>query len=285
MRIIKLSIFVFFISANIFAQKEKIKGNKIVTTEVKMIDDFHTIEVYDNFEVSINEDNDHLIKIEADSNLQEFIAVEVLDGILKIKSKKDIRRAKALHITISYASELRRIAFYDKVNIKSISPLEASRIRVESHDNTEVFLSLNADKVTSVSNGKATVELHVKSKDAFYQVNEDAELKGILTADSLKIDLYQKGYAKLEGEVKSALIRADNDTDFYGEKLASGTTSILAEGKSDCYILVKNNLELSAIDQTEIYLLGEPKINITQFLNEAIIYKKKIDYTPSRLKL
>ncbi|GAA3514125.1 hypothetical protein GCM10022393_30040 [Aquimarina addita] len=285
MRTLFFSLFLLFISLNISAQKEKINGNKIVTSEVKMTDTFHTIEVYDNFEISIDQDSDHMINIETDSNLMEFIIAEVVDGVLKIKSEKDIRRSKALHITISYASDLQRIAFYDKVTAKSISALKSSNIRVEAHDNTEVFLSINADKVTSILHGKSNAELHVNSKNTFYQVNENSELKGIITTDSLKIDLYQNGYAKLEGDVKSALIRADNDVDFYGEKLTIDKASIVAEKKSDCYVLVKNEIDISAIDQTEIYLLGEPIISITSFLHEAILYKKNIEYTPSRLKL
>ncbi|MDH7447048.1 GIN domain-containing protein [Aquimarina sp. 2201CG14-23] len=274
-----------FVLGSIYAQKEKVKGNKIVMTEEKIVDAFHTIELYDNFEVAIDEDSDHIIKIEADSNLQKFIEVEIQDSILKIKATRFFRRAKALNITISFASELKKIAAYDKIQVKSLSPIKSSELSIEANDNSEVFLSVDTGKTTGVANGKATLELHTNSEEVFYQVNESSELKGIITADSLKIDLYQKGYAKLEGEVKSMLVRADSDTDFYGEKLASNITSIIAEGASDCYILSNEEVTIEASDRTEIYILGEPTINMTKFSNEATLYKKKIDYSPSRLKL
>ncbi|WP_299439993.1 DUF2807 domain-containing protein [uncultured Aquimarina sp.] len=285
MRTLLLSLFSIFFLGNIYAQKEKIKGNKIVMTEEKIVDAFHTIELYDNFEVSIDEDSDHIIKIEADSNLQEFIEVEIQDSILKIRGTKFFRRAKALNIKISCASELKKISTYDKIDLKSLSSIKSSELRIEANDNSEVFLSIDTGKVTGISNGKSTLELHTDSEEAFYQVNENSELKGIITADSLKIDLYQKGYAKLEGNVKSMLVRADGDTDFYGEKLTSTKTSIIAEGSSDCYVLTNEEITIEAKDKTEIYLLGEPKINMTMFSNEATLYKKKIDYSPSRLKL
>ena len=285
MRTLLLSLFSIFFLGNIYAQKEKIKGNKIVMTEEKIVDAFHTIELYDNFEVSIDEDSDHIIKIEADSNLQEFIEVEIQDSILKIRATKFFRRAKSLNINISCASELKKITAYDKIDVKSLSPIKSSELRIEANDNSEVFLSVDTGKITGIANGKATLELHTDSEEAFYQVNENSELKGIITADSLKIDLYQKGYAKLEGDVKSMLVRADGDTDFYGEKLTSTKTSIIAEGSSDCYVLTNEEITIEAKDKTEIYLLGEPKINMTMFANEATLYKKKIDYSPSRLKL
>ncbi|WP_299256896.1 DUF2807 domain-containing protein [uncultured Aquimarina sp.] len=285
MRTLVLSIFCTVIFGNLYAQKEKIKGNKIVMIEQKILDAFHTILLYDNFEVSLQEDSDNIVTIEADSNLQEHINIEVQDSILKIKSDKTIKRSKALNIKILYAQNLQKIVIYDKVELKSLSSIKSPKLRIEANDNSEVFLSVDTGKLTGISNGKADLELHTKSEEAFYQVNENSELKGIITADSLKIDLYQKGYAKLEGEVKSMLVRADGGTDFYGEKLTSGKISIIAEGSSDCYVLANEEITIEAKDETEIYLLGEPTINMTMFANEATLYKKKIDYSPSRLKL
>ncbi|MFD2561548.1 GIN domain-containing protein [Aquimarina rubra] len=285
MRSLLFTLFSIFILGNIYAQKERVKGNKIVMTEEKIVDAFHSIELYDNFEVSIDEDSDPIVKVEADSNLQEFIEISIQDSILKIKSTKELRRAKALNITISFSSELKKIKTYNKVNLKSLAPIKSSKLSVEANDNSEVFLSIDAGSITGIANGKSNIDLHADAKEAFYQVNENSELKGIITADSLKIDLYQKGYAKLEGNVKSMLVRADGDTDFYGEKLTSDKTFIIAEGSSECYVLVNEEITIEAKDETEIYLLGEPKINMTMFANEATLYKKKIDYSQSRLKL
>ncbi len=277
---------IFILGSSQAQKKTKIKGNKIVVSEQKQVNPFHTIHLYDNFEVTLNEDSDNFVDIEADSNLQEHIEVVVEDSILKIKSNRYIKRSKALHIKISYASEISNINIYDKVEVKSLSPIKSSKLRIESNDNSEVFLTLDTDKVTSISNGKSQVELHTNSVNAFYQVNENSELKGIISSDHLKIDLYQKGYAKLEGDVKSMSVRADSDTDFYGEKLSSTSTSLIAEGSSDCYILTLDEITIEAKDKTEIYLLSEnPKVIITSLNDEASLYKKQIDYNPSRLKL
>lgn len=280
-----LVLFTLLVFGSTYGQRQKIKGNKIVSTEQFDVEDFHTIEIYEGFEVTIDEGSDNQVKVEADSNIQEVIQIEVLDGVLTIKSEKDIRRAKALHLDISYASELKKIIVYDKVNIKSLSPINTTYLEVNANDHAEIFLTAEVNKINSVANGKSTVELHVTAQEAIYQINENSELKGIITADSLKVDLYQKGYVKLEGEVKSMLVRADSDTDFYGEKLSSNKTSLVAEGTSDCYILTKEEINIVAKDKTEIYLLGEPKISIEAFANEATLYKKNINYVPNRFNL
>ncbi len=270
---------------NTYAQKEKIKGNKIVNTEEVNVESFHTIVIHENFEVSIDESSDNQIKIEADSNLQEFIQITVQDSILTITSDKDLRRAKALNIDISYASELNKIIVNNRVNLKSLSPITSSKIDIEVHDNAVVFLTTETGKVNCITNGKSNVEIHSTATEVVLQINENSDVKGIVTADSLKVDLYQKGSAELEGEVKSMLVRADNDADFYGEKLNAGKASLIAESASDCYLLINEEITIEARDKTEIFLLGEPKININTFSNEATLFKKNIDYVPSKLRL
>ncbi len=285
MRTPLLLLFSFLLLGSVYGQREKVKGNKIVSTEEHNLESFHTIEVYENFEVTLDESSDNMLKIEADSNLQELIAFEIIDSVLTIKSDKDLRRAKALNIEVFYASELKKIVLHNKVNVKSLSPVTSSQFTVEVNDNAEVFLTSDTNKLSCVSNGKANVELHSTAKEVIYQINENSEIKGIVTADSLKVDLYQKASSELSGEVQSMLLRADNETDFYGEKLSSKKMSIVAEGSSDCYVLVNEEIIIEARDNTEIFLLGEPKIHINTFSNEATLFKKNIDYVPSRLRL
>lgn len=273
-----------FISGQVFGQKEKVKGNKIVMTDEKIVEAFHTIAIYNNFEVTLQEDNDHIISIEADSNLQELIDVEIQDSILKIKSDKELRRAKALNIKILYGTELKKIRVYDKVNLTSKSPVQSANLALSVNDQAEVFLTIETQKLNGKFNGKSVSDLHVSATDVSYQVNENADLKGIITADTLNIDLYQKSSAKLEGEIKSMRVRTDNDSDFYGEKLASQKTTLIAEASSDCYLLTNQEIIIEAADKSEVYILGEPKIQINKFTNEASLYKKDIDYTPSKLK-
>ncbi len=285
MRTLLLLLFSTLLLGNAFGQKEKVKGNKIVSTEEFDVEGFHTIEIHEGFDVSLDESSDNLVKIEADSNLQRVIQVTVQDSVLLIKSEKDLRRAKAFNIDISYASELKKIMLFNKVHAKSLSPITSGELIIETHDNAEIFLTADTGNLNCIANGKSTADLHINAKQVSYQVNENSEIKGIITADSLKVDLYQKGSARLEGAIKSMLVRADNDTDFYGEKLSVAKTSLIAEGASDCYILTNEEITIDARDKTEIFLLGEPKINIEVFANEASLYKKNIDFVPSKFRL
>ncbi|MEW7278406.1 DUF2807 domain-containing protein [Aquimarina sp. 2201CG1-2-11] len=284
MRTFLLLITVFTLG-NVFGQKERIKGNKILSTETQELEAFHTIEIYENFEVTLDESNDPYVKIETDSNVHEYIKVEVVDSVLTISSEKDLRRTKALHLDIFYTSDVQKIILHDKVTIKSLSPIETPKLTIETHGNTEAFITADVGQIECITNDKSNVVLHVTGQEASYQINENSKLEGIITADTLKVDAYQKGNVTLEGELKMLLVRVDNNTNFYGEKLKCDMVSISAEGTSDSYILSNQATTIEARDKAEIFLLGESKISINTFTNEVILYKKNIDYTPNKFKL
>ncbi len=284
MRTILLALILLSLG-NLYAQRERVKGNRILSTEQLDIDGFHTIEIYENFDVSLDEGSDNQVKIETDSNIHEHINVEVIDSVLTVSSDKDLRRTKALHLDIFYASSLEKIILHSKATLKSLSPITTSTLKIEINDQTEVFLTADVNTMDCIVNGKSKATLHVTGQEVIYQVNENSEVNGIITADSLKVDLYQKGSVKLEGELKSLQVRVDSDTDFYGEKLSSDKVSLYAEGASDSYILANQEITIEAKDKAEIFLLGEPKVQINAFTNEAILYKKKLDFTPNKFRL
>ena len=181
-----LLLLTLLVLGNTYGQKEKIKGNKIVSTEQLDVEGFHTIEIYEGFEVTLDESSDNQVKIEADSNLQEVIQVEVVDSVLTIKSDRDMRRAKALNLDVFYASELKKIILYDKVNVKSLSPIHTTKLIVNANDNAEVFLTADANQIDCITNGKSIVELHVTAQEVTYQINENSELKESLQPIALK---------------------------------------------------------------------------------------------------
>lgn len=272
-------------TSTLTAQKERLKGNKIVMTELRELGAFHTIKIEDNFEVSIQEGLENSVAIKADSNVQEAILLKVWDSILTITTDKDIRRTKSLHLTISYATILKLIELRNDVKLSTAGLVNTDKLSLHLYDQSEAFMSTESTKFTAYTYGKSSGEFHTKADEVFYQVNENSEIKGIVTADSLKVDLYQKGFSKLEGKVNGALIRVDNSTNFRGEKLSINTVKLIAEGASDCYLLVNDVCTIEAKDTAEVYLLGEPQVNLEIFTGEASLYKKGLDYSPGLLKL
>ncbi len=271
---------ILFITSGFSQKKLKVKGNKIVVSEQHAVNAFTTLDVSDNFEVILSESIDPMLEIEADSNLHEFISFEVKDSIFSITTTRDIRRSKKLTLKIKYPETLRNLIIRDKANIKAIGPIAIPNLAIEANDYSKIFATVEADNLKFVANGKSDNELHITAANAKIQLNDNTEFKGILTTEQTLIDLYSKTTAKIEGKIASLELRAEGDTNFYGERAIINNASIQTEGSTDVYIMAKETITINAIEKSEIYILGQPKISITNFDNESILYKKEEGYTP-----
>ncbi|WP_459211792.1 GIN domain-containing protein [Aquimarina rhabdastrellae] len=271
---------ILFITSGFSQKKLKVKGNKIVVSEQHAVNAFTTLDVSDNFEVILSESIDPMLEIEADSNLHEFISFEVKDSIFSITTTRDIRRSKKLTLKIKYPETLRNLIIRDKANIKAIGPIAIPNLAIEANDYSKIFATVETDNLKFVANGKSDNELHITAANAKIQLNDNTEFKGILTTEQTLIDLYSKTTAKIEGKIASLELRAEGDTNFYGERAIINNASIQTEGSTDVYIMAKETITINAIEKSEIYILGQPKISITNFDNESILYKKEEGYTP-----
>jgi hypothetical protein len=75
--------------------------------------------------------------------------------------------------------------------------------------------------------------------------------------------------------VNDAKIRLDNYVILTAKKLVIADLELTAESYSKCYINVTSDFTLMASGKSEIELLGESKIEITKFANNATLYKKE----------
>ena len=77
-------------------KKDKIKGSKIVTTEIKKIENFESIEVSDDVEVTLIKGAQCGVEIEADDNLHDALELTLSGSILKIYATKKVISARNL---------------------------------------------------------------------------------------------------------------------------------------------------------------------------------------------
>jgi hypothetical protein len=83
-----LAILIFGI---IFAACEKNKGNGQVTSETRQLASFTKVDVAGAYTVYVNHDSKSEVKIEAESNLIQYIRTEVNNGVLTIDNSKNIQ--------------------------------------------------------------------------------------------------------------------------------------------------------------------------------------------------
>lgn len=270
-----LFAFLFLTTISVAQKKEKIKGSKIVTVSVKEIPSFENIEINDNFEVFLVKSDKPSLEIEADDNLHEVINYEVAGGTLRVSSLRDASGFKKFALRINYTSELKLITAKNESSIKALADLELENITIKNYDYSKSFLNVKANYFALVLNDKSEAEINAKADNTSIELSKNAELKALITSPELKLDMYQKSQAEIEGNVNNAKLRLDNYISLTAKKLVIGSLDVVSESYSKCSVNVTNALALSASGKSEIELYGEPKITINKFTNNTTLYKKE----------
>ena len=254
--------------------KEKIKGSKIVTIESKSVNDFQALIVEDNLEISLERGEKAEVKIEADENLHDIISVEVSDNTLRIHTTKQASNFKKLTVKVTYTEKLNLITAKNETTVKAIQELLLNSITLKAEDESKLFINANVSTFTLQADGKSKTELNLKSETATIDLIKNSSLKALINTTDLKIDQYQKSTATLEGTAENAIVRLDNNSSFTGNKFTTKKAEITTESYTNCSLFVENNVIITATDQSQIQLLGSPKIEILKFLNQAKLIKK-----------
>lgn len=263
-----------FTSLVVAQKKEKIKGSKIVTVSVKEIPVFENIEINDNFEVFLVKSEKPSFEIEADDNLHDIISYEVIAGTLKVTSLREVTGEKKFAIRINYTSELKLITAKNESSIHALADLELDNITIKNYDNSRAFLNVKANYFALILNDKSEAEINIKADNTSIELSKNADLKALLNSKEFKLDMYQKSQAEIEGNVNNAKIRLDNDIVLTAKKLVIADLELTIENYAKCYINVTDELALIASGKSEIELLGNSKIEISKFTNNATLYKK-----------
>jgi hypothetical protein len=271
-----LLIVTLLIATNItFAQKkEKIKGSKIVTIEKKKIENFNAVEVSDELEITLIKGSECGLEIEADDNLHEAIAIEIVDGAMKIATTKEISSAKKVSIRITYTDSFKSVTTKNESSIIALSEIELANIEFKSFDNSKLFLNAKVGSFKLQMNDKSYAEINLKSDESVISISKSAKLKALIASISLSIDMYQKTTATVEGDTEKLKLRLDNNANFIGNNLTSKEAEISSESYTNASINALNTLKIAASGKSEIVIYGEPKIEVEKFSDSATLQKK-----------
>lgn len=255
-------------------KKEKIKGSKIVTVENRSIADFERLEIEDNLEINLERGEKADLKIEADENLQDGVKVEERDGTLRIYTTKNATSYKKLLVRITYTAALRQILAKGEAKVTAIQELLLPSIKLYATDNVALFMNINTSNFEYKANDKVKAELNIKSENCRLELSKNATVKALINATDLQIDQYQKSEAKIEGDATTATIRLDNNATLTANKLTLKNVTLVAEGYTTSAVNATSTITISASTKAEVQLIGNPKIELKQFSDEAKLIKK-----------
>ncbi|MBS7786309.1 DUF2807 domain-containing protein [Flavobacterium sp. CYK-55] len=271
-----VSLLFLFSTVALGQQKEKLKGSKIVTITQKEIEEFENVEVDDNLEIFLIKGDKSSVEIEADDNLHQTIDVVSAGNTLRLSTNRQISSAKKYSVRVTYTDQFKMLTAKGDANITALADLNLPHFTFKIHDNVRLYANVNAKKFNLLADEKSKTELNLKSEDASIELSKNAHIKALIAATQMKFDMYQKTKAEIEGDVIDFRLRMDNDSEFIGAKLSTKNTELVAEGFADCSINVGTKLILDAKGKSEVDLYGEQKIEIKNFLDNAVLRKKPI---------
>lgn len=277
MKKITFLVVAVFISTLAFSQaKEKVKGSKIVTIEKKEVEAFTGLEVRDDLEIFLIKADKNAVELEADDNLHDAIDLKYNGGTLIVSAAKDVSSFKKFTIRILYTNDLKMVEARDKAKIQGIEEVNLEDITFKSIDNSKLYLYVNAKALTVIGNDKSEIQLNAKSEAVKIELSKNTTMKALVAATEMKLDLYQKSKATIEGDVIDLKLRFDNNTNFIGKNLNAKNCELVAEGYSNATLMVETSLNLSATGNSEVYLYGEPKVELKKFADQSTLYKKSL---------
>jgi hypothetical protein len=264
------------ITTSVSQNKEKIKGDRNVTSKETKINAFNRIIVGEDFKIDLIEGVQASVFVETDENLHEIIEFTVADSTLNFQTSKSITSSKKINIKVIYTKKLKQIETFEDGEVSSLTSINLNKVVLKNTGSSKAFLNIKTNDFTFINSDRARVKLNVTTKNAKLELAENSKVDALINADTLNVDLYQRSDAKIEGTIKHLKIRADNSTSFVGKDLTSATCDLLCEGSTDVAVQVTNNLTIDASGSSEVYIYADPKITINKFSDTAKLHKKEM---------
>lgn len=181
--ILILSLLVFsFQNANAqwWSSNNKIEGNGNPTSETRKVSDYDEVHLQGFMDVNLVAGPEGNLKIEAESNLLEYIVTEVKGGKLSISIKKgyDLRPSRNEEILITVPFEtLTQVSLTGSGDITSSDEIKADTFEVHVTGSGDVSLHLNAGSVQGKVVGSGDLDLQGKARDLEFVVTGSGDIE------------------------------------------------------------------------------------------------------------
>ena len=257
-------------------KREKVKGSKNVTIEKKEIGNFENLEIEDNIDILLIKSDKCSLEIEADDNLHSEININSNGNTLRLTTSKDVGGFKKFLVKVFYNNDFKLLLAKHESVVTATSEIVLDNFTINTFDYSKVYINGSVKTFTIMQNDKSKSELNLKSEMATIELSKNAQLKALIASTQLKVDLYQKSSAVIEGDVSELKLRVDNSSEFIGMNLITKNAELIAEANTTTKINVVTNATIEASGKSEIQFYGDAKIELKKFTENTVIMKKTL---------
>ncbi len=197
-------------------------GNGNVTTEERSVNqEFDKVRGSSGIDVFLTEGSENKIVVEADENLHEFIETNISNGKLTIRSSKNIGRARAKKVYVTFTS------------LSSIEASSGADVIGKSVIKNE---TINLD-----SSSGADLEVEVFAKELYAETSSGADID-------------------VSGKTSNIYANASSGSEINAKNLLTVTCNAKASSGADIVVNVKEKIDAKASSGGDVRYYGDPKL-------------------------
>jgi hypothetical protein len=229
-----LFISLFGISETNAQWNKKVSGNGDITTKTIVTPSYDKIKAVGPMDIHLERGSEGNISVTTDSNLQEYIVVEVENDILVLSIEKNInlKTNKGIHITV---------------------PFEAiSGLSLVGSGDVDTKDTIKNDSFDVLVTGSGDIELAIESNSI------DAKITG-------------SGDMSLSGITKDLEVKLSGSGDFKGGSLKSENTQAYVSGSGDIEVTASKSIKARVNGSGDIKYSGNPDTSDTKVMGSGNI--------------
>lgn len=275
-RLKKIAILILLIvSLQAYSQKlEKIKGSKNVILSEVLLDSINSIELYKDIKLTLKSGDENKLIIYADDNLHEVVNIDINEGKLSLSLLYRIRSKKEFELTLQL-SNLEEIILNGNSELTNLNYFKSDVLHIILNDKSDANLLFDADSIVFEGNDSSKADVSFKAKSMNYKMLGKSKIKGISNTELVKFTSQDRAIITLMGKSDSMFIKASESSKVKLISFISNLAEVDAEGKSEVYINVKEDIVISAIDDSKVYIYGNAEIDLKEFKDKASLFKKE----------
>ena len=140
-----------------------VKGNGEVTTTTRFSGkDFTSIKASEGLNVVLTQSNNTLVKVQADSNLQDLIITEIKDGVLILHTEKQIGKASAKKVLVHFTN-LKTVKTNSGADVYTANAIKLDNIKLEASSGSQLTLNLSTQNIICSASSGAAINLTGKT--------------------------------------------------------------------------------------------------------------------------
>lgn len=195
-----------------------VSGNRNVVSQDRTIsENFTGIKVSTGIDLYISQGSKNQVKVEADENLHDIIITEVVNGVLKVYSEKNVWSAKARKVYVTIKN-LELLTATSGSDVYSKGVIETKEISIATTSGADIRIAVNAVSVATSATSGSDINIsgvtsnHASSATSGSSIDAyDLESENTIANVTSGADINVHASLKLEARATSA-----GDIDYRG---------------------------------------------------------------------